>query len=45
MFNIQKRLSMMMPEINAIDYRVVYRIENDIVIIVAIKHRKDVYDE
>jgi mRNA interferase RelE/StbE len=27
------------------DYRVVYRIDNNIVIIVAIKHRKDVYDE
>ena len=26
------------------DYRVVYRIENDTVIIVAIKHRKDVYE-
>ena len=27
------------------DYRIVYRIDNDTVIIVAIKHRKDVYDE
>lgn len=26
------------------DYRVVYRIENDTVIVVAIKHRKDVYE-
>lgn len=25
------------------DYRVVYRIENDTVIIIAIKHRKDIY--
>lgn len=25
------------------DYRIVYRIENNIVLIVAIKHRKDVY--
>lgn len=27
------------------DYRIVYRIDNNTVIIVAIKHRKDVYDE
>jgi mRNA interferase RelE/StbE len=26
------------------DYRIVYRIEKDVVIIVAIKHRKDVYE-
>jgi mRNA interferase RelE/StbE len=27
------------------DYRIIYRIENNIVLIIAIKHRKDVYDE
>ena len=27
------------------DYRIVYRIDKDTVIIVAIKHRKDIYDE
>ena len=27
------------------DYRIVYRIDNNIVTIIAIKHRKDVYDE
>jgi len=27
------------------DYRIIYRIEADTVIIVAIKHRKDVYDD
>ena len=27
------------------DYRVVYRIDNTLVIIIAIKHRKDVYEE
>ena len=26
------------------DYRIVYRIESKVVIIVAIKHRKDIYD-
>jgi addiction module RelE/StbE family toxin len=27
------------------DYRIVYRIESETVVIVAIKHRKDVYEE
>jgi mRNA interferase RelE/StbE len=27
------------------DYRIVYRVEKQIVIIIAIKHRKDVYDD
>jgi addiction module RelE/StbE family toxin len=29
--------------LRVLDYRVVYRIENDSVIVIAIKHRKDIY--